>query len=146
LDTEPTVPEFLSVAVDFVNRKLSGSLKCTLLCDTASQQAHSEVVERALDELQFGSISLNCGFSAVSYPQLIWGAYPRHTIHDIQSGCGKLGNVYCLNDLIKSVIRAPFMSSSLVKFRRMGRQRLSRRVEQPNIVFTTMCIILPWLL
>ncbi len=42
----------------------------------------------------------------------MWGAYPRHTPEDIQSGMGKNGNSYCISGVVKAVIRAPFTFGS----------------------------------
>jgi acyl-CoA reductase-like NAD-dependent aldehyde dehydrogenase len=121
LDTAPNAADFLPAAVDFANKKIWGSLTCTLICDTQSMQTHSAALEKALDDLQFGSVSLN-QFAAftVLFAQLAWGAYPRHNIYDIQSGTGKLGNSCCVNNVVKCVTRAPFLWPSIAKIKRNG--------------------------
>ena len=44
----------------------------------------------------------------IMFPQLPWGAYPRHTPHDIQSGIGKIGNSYGFKGVTKAVTWGKF--------------------------------------
>jgi len=107
--------------VEYANNKLWGSLTCTLIVDTASHKANAALVEKALDDLKFGAIGLNqVGGFAVIFSQLPWGAYPRHDTYDVQSGMGKLGNAYCVNDVVKGIIRAPFTWMAQTKIHRDG--------------------------
>jgi len=50
---------FLATAVPAANRDLWGSLSCTLLVHPATEAAHPVAVQRALDDLQYGSVVLN---------------------------------------------------------------------------------------
>lgn len=50
---------FLSAAVPAANRDLWGSLSCTVLVHPATEAAHPAAVQRALDDLQFGSVVVN---------------------------------------------------------------------------------------
>jgi len=117
LDSEASAAEFLPSAVKFINTKLWGSLTSTVIIDDVSQTAAKDVLETAIDELQVGAVGIN-QVAAFSYmfASLPWGAFPgRHSMQDIQSGTGKIGNVYCYNDPIKAVLRAPFVFPAQVK-------------------------------
>lgn len=50
---------FLATAVPAANRDLWGSLSCTLLVHPATEAANTAAVQRALDDLQYGSVVLN---------------------------------------------------------------------------------------
>lgn len=50
---------FLAAAVPAANHDLWGTLSCTLLVHPATEAAHPAAVQRALDELQYGSVVVN---------------------------------------------------------------------------------------
>jgi len=109
LDTAATTEAFLPKAVDYVNNKLWGSLSGTVIINSEAEKAAPAVVEKALDDLKLGAIGVNQWAGMVNfYPGLLWGAYPRHTPEDVQSGIGINGNVHCLKDPYKCVLRFPF--------------------------------------
>jgi len=109
LDTKATAPDFLPEAVKFVNENLWGSLSGTLIVDTKTMSHESKVVNQAIDDLQIGGLGVNYWGGVITlFPQGTWGAFPKHTPEDIQSGMGYVGNSYCLKNPIKTVIKAPF--------------------------------------
>jgi acyl-CoA reductase-like NAD-dependent aldehyde dehydrogenase len=108
-----TPAEFVRVAVDFCNDVVWGTLSMTLLCDprTLKDPVTGPAVEQAVADLRYGSIGVNL-WHAMSYAfaSTTWGAFPGHSITDIQSGSGTVGNAYLFARPQKSVVRGPFVA------------------------------------
>ncbi len=106
-----SVEEFVARAVDFANEHLWGTLNCTLLVHPSSlaDRAVGPAVERAIAELRYGTVTVNC-WAAVGYGLVLppWGAYPGHDVYDIQSGSGVVHNTLMFDRSQKTVVRAPF--------------------------------------
>jgi hypothetical protein len=105
--------EFVRRAVDFCNDVVWGTLSMTLICDprTMNDPDTGAAIERAVADLRYGSIGVNL-WHAMSFAlaATTWGAYPGHSITDIQSGSGFVGNAYLFANPQKSVVRGPFVS------------------------------------
>ncbi|MFE1312035.1 aldehyde dehydrogenase family protein [Streptomyces sp. NPDC058755] len=108
-----TPAEFLGNAVDFANGTLPGTLGATLIVHPATERAHRAVVEAAIAELRYGTLGVNC-WSAVGFllGYTPWGAYPGNTRQAIGSGIGFVNNAFMLEDVEKTVVRAPFAPAS----------------------------------
>ena len=50
---------YLQAAVKAANEDVWGSLSCSILVHPATEAAHGAAVQRALDELRFGSVAVN---------------------------------------------------------------------------------------
>ncbi|MGW0908553.1 aldehyde dehydrogenase family protein [Streptomyces sp. NPDC002853] len=104
--------QFLRAATEFANDKLPGTLGATLLVHPRTERAHRAAVDTAIEELRYGTLGVNCwsafGFLLGYTP---WGAYPGHTRQDIGSGIGFVHNAFTLEDVEKTVLRAPFAPS-----------------------------------
>eukprot|EP00921_Rhytidocystis_pertsovi_P020984 GHVQ01033518.1.p1 GENE.GHVQ01033518.1~~GHVQ01033518.1.p1 ORF type:complete len:619 (-),score=117.26 GHVQ01033518.1:353-2170(-) len=110
LDTPSDASAFLSDAVEFVNSKCHGTLCITISVKTKSQQ-DEYALEKALCELQYASIGVNCyGLLCIGFANLVWGGYPGATVYDLKSGIGFLGNCYGFEKPLKAVIRQPFIN------------------------------------
>jgi len=113
IDAPMDIASYLDQAVDFCNDVLWGTLGATFIVHprTMRNQDSAAAVERALDRLQYGSIVVNewagAGFGFMSTP---WGAFPGHPLHDIRSGRGFVHNTLMVEDVQKTVFRAPFRS------------------------------------
>ena len=108
--------EFLPAAVRFCNERLYGTLSCGLAADPRTR-ARPEVAAAgatALRELRYGSIGVN-HWPALSYAMGVttWGAYPGHTIEDVQSGIGFVHNTRLFGRPHKSVVEGPFCAPIL---------------------------------
>ncbi|MEM1448646.1 MAG: aldehyde dehydrogenase family protein [Planctomycetota bacterium] len=103
--------EFLRKAVQFANATLWGTLNVTLLVHPASMRDPDvrRAVSKAEDDLRYGTVSTNM-WAAASFVlgSTTWGAYPGHTLDDVQSGIGVVHNTYLLDRPKKTVLRAPF--------------------------------------
>lgn len=101
--------EFLRNVVDFGNDVAWGTLSCMLLIDPRTEKAYKDDLEDTLNRLEYGGIGVNV-WAGVIYATVspTWGAFPGHTLHDIQSGRGVVHNSFLLDHPQKSVLRAPF--------------------------------------
>lgn len=100
---------FLRAAVRFCNDTLDGTLGATVLIHPTTARDHAVELDRAVAELRYGTIGVNCwngvGFLLQRTP---WGAFPGHTLDDIQSGIGVVHNSLMLTDTQKTVVSGPF--------------------------------------
>ena len=90
---------------------LGSVLGATILVHPRSLKdpAVAEAVEQAIADLRYGTVAVNA-WVAVAYGAVTttWGAHPGSTDEDIQSGRGVVHNSRMLEDVEKSVVRAPF--------------------------------------
>ena len=106
-----SVADYIDRAVAFCNDDLWGTLNVTLIVHPASLKdpAVAAAVERAIDNLRYGSIGVNYWAGAsFTLGVTTWGAFPGHPLNDIQSGTGVVHNTLMFDQPQKSVLRAPF--------------------------------------
>jgi acyl-CoA reductase-like NAD-dependent aldehyde dehydrogenase len=107
----PDLATYLEQAVAFANDTLWGSLNATLIVDPATARSADTrpAVERAIEDLRYGTVSLN-HWSAIGYGLGVtpWGAFPGHSRVDIQSGTGFVHNPLMFDRVQKTVVRSPF--------------------------------------
>lgn len=110
LETSDDPAAFLDAAVPFANDECWGTLSCNVLVDPRAEAALGARFDRAIAELRYGGIAINC-WSGLNYGLVnaTWGAFPGHPSHDIQSGQGVVHNGMLLDHPQKSVVRAPFV-------------------------------------
>lgn len=101
--------DFLENAVRFANDRLWGSLNAGIIVDPRARRALGGSLEEAVAGLRYGAVALN------HWPALIyafgcfpWGAFPGHTLDDVQSGIGTVHNSLLFDLPQKSVIDGPF--------------------------------------
>ena len=103
--------DFLARATEFANERLWGTLNVTVLAHPKSlaQADTAAAFDRAVAELRYGTVSIN-SWAALGYGLVItpWGAFPGHTLQDIQSGNGVVHNTMMFDRVQKTVIRTPF--------------------------------------
>lgn len=104
--------EFLEKAVEFCNQDIWGTLNACLIVHPETQKAYSEEVDRAIADLEYGSVVLN-QWPAISYGLGVttWGGFPGQSDQDIQSGRGVVHNTLLFDKPEKSVVKAPFRIS-----------------------------------
>lgn len=102
---------FLEQAISFCNDELFGSLAATLLVDPRTARSLGPTLDESVARLEYGAIGVNVwGMLPAFFGELAWGAFPKHTPEDIQSGVGKIGNGYLLDRVQKAVLWSPFLS------------------------------------
>ena len=101
--------EFTTKAVDFCNESLWGSLSAHLLIDPKTEKSKPDLLDQAIAKLEYGAIAVNC-WSGVNYGlcTVPWGAFPKHTLQNIESGIGMVHNTLMLDHPQKGVVKAPF--------------------------------------
>jgi acyl-CoA reductase-like NAD-dependent aldehyde dehydrogenase len=101
---------YLDKAVPFANDECWGTLSMNLLVDPRTEKALGDGIDKAIAELRYGGIAINC-WSGLNYGivNATWGAFPGHPSHDIQSGQGVVHNGLLVDHPQKSVVRAPFI-------------------------------------
>lgn len=106
----PDLKRYLDAAVEFCNGQLRGTLNATLIVDRSTLAAERQIVDGAVDRLRYGSIGLNL-WAAAAFPLGVtpWGAFPGHTLDDIQSGIGFVHNARLVDRPHKTVMSAPFV-------------------------------------
>jgi Aldehyde dehydrogenase family len=105
--------DYIRKAVEFANDGMWGTLGCSLIVHPKSLEDPevARAVDQAIADLRYGTVAVNhwsaLGFLLGSTP---WGAYPGHTIDDVQSGIGFVHNSLMLDeaDIEKTVARGPF--------------------------------------
>lgn len=108
-----SVVEYIDQAVEFANTHIWGTLNATILVhpESLKDPLIAQAVERAIANLRYGSIGLNY-WAGISFAlgTTTWGAFPGHTLDNIQSGIGTVHNSLMFSRPQKSVLRAPFRS------------------------------------
>jgi hypothetical protein len=101
---------FLMAAIDYANRNLAGTLGANILIHP---QTLRQIGQRRFDELvthlRYGNIAINA-WTGVGFllPQTSWGAFPGHTLDDVQSGIGIVHNTMLFDRPQRTVVTAPF--------------------------------------
>ncbi|HSM01073.1 MAG TPA: aldehyde dehydrogenase family protein [Acidimicrobiia bacterium] len=100
---------YLERAVAFCNERLRGTLNATILIDPGTAKSIGPALDRAVSDLRYGTVAVNV-WAAAGFPIGVtpWGAYPGHTLQDIQSGIGFVHNARLIDRPQKAVITAPF--------------------------------------
>ena len=103
--------EFLRAATSFCNDVVWGTLNACLIVHpgTLGDAETADAFEEAIANLRYGTVAIN-HWPALGYGLTVtpWGAYPGHSMEDIQSGQGVVHNTYMFSKPQKAVIRGPF--------------------------------------
>jgi acyl-CoA reductase-like NAD-dependent aldehyde dehydrogenase len=107
-----TGEDFLAAAVTAANDRLRGTLGANLIIHPATRRALGEAFERQVAALRYGTIGINA-WTGVGYltADATWGAFPGHTLDDVQSGIGVVHNALLLDDPERTVVEGPFRPS-----------------------------------
>jgi acyl-CoA reductase-like NAD-dependent aldehyde dehydrogenase len=100
---------YLRNAIAYCNENLHGTLGANIIIHPKTRRALGEKWDGIIRELKYGCIAINAwtglGFLTVQTP---WGAFPGHTLDDVQSGIGFVHNTYMFDRVERTVIEAPF--------------------------------------
>lgn len=104
-----TPREFLSHAVDLCNTQITGTLGASVIAHPETMSQLGGEFATAIQRLRYGTIAINTwtamGFVAARAP---WGAFPGHTLDDIQSGIGVVHNALLLDDTERTILEGAF--------------------------------------
>jgi hypothetical protein len=101
---------FLDNAVDLCNNYMFGSLSCSM---TVPPTVDSDLVERAIAGLRYGTICVNMWSTAGYY--FGWGGFPGEKLDAVESGIGRIQNYLFFPHFEKCVVRCPFAVESPFK-------------------------------
>jgi aldehyde dehydrogenase (NAD(P)+) len=101
---------YLVAAIDWANEHLHGTLGANILIHPKTiKQIGKARFEEIIAGLRYGTIAINAwtgiGFLVTTCP---WGAFPGHTLDDVQSGIGTAHNTFMLEDTERVVVRQPW--------------------------------------
>lgn len=101
---------YLRTAIDFANSQLYGTLGANIVIHPKTiEQIGRSRFEAMLIDLRYGTIAINT-WTALGFltPQATWGAFPGHTLADVQSGIGVVHNTCLFDEPERTVVEAPF--------------------------------------
>ncbi|MFE5595677.1 aldehyde dehydrogenase family protein [Streptomyces sp. NPDC056549] len=101
--------QFLDEAIHTANERLAGTLGVNLIAHPRTIAALGGALDKVIAELRYGTVALNA-WTGVGYltATASWGAYPGHTLDDVQSGIGVVHNALLLDGPERTVVRGPF--------------------------------------
>ncbi len=100
---------FFRAAIDAANDDFAGTLGVNVIVHPHTLRAAGPAFDQALADLHYGTIAVNAwtGFGFLT-ARATWGAFPGHTLADVQSGIGLVHNALLLNCAERTVVRGPF--------------------------------------
>ncbi|MCP5087733.1 MAG: aldehyde dehydrogenase [Rhodobacteraceae bacterium] len=107
-DADPET--YLRSAIRYANENLHGTLGGNILIHPKTiRKIGKKKFEEIIAEFRYGAIAINAwtglGFLATACP---WGAFPGHTLDNVQSGIGFAHNTNMFDSVERVVIKAPF--------------------------------------
>ncbi|MGR3761109.1 aldehyde dehydrogenase family protein [Roseobacteraceae bacterium NS-SX3] len=106
----PDAEAYLRSAIAFANDELSGTLGANIIIHPRTiRKIGRRRFERIIADLRYGGIAINTWTGLIFLtPQCPWGAFPGHTLRDVQSGIGTVHNSLMLERTERTVIEAPW--------------------------------------
>ena len=108
---ETAEPEaFLCAAIAYANTQLRGTLSANIIIHPKTLRALGhQKFDAMLQSLKYGAIGVNV-WAAYSFllGTATWGAFPGHTLEDVQSGRGVVHNAFMFDKPERTVVRGPF--------------------------------------
>lgn len=101
---------YLIAAIELANSQLYGTLGANIVIHPhAIASIGRQRLEEILAKLRYSTIAINArtglGFLSAQSP---WGAFPGHTLDDVQSGIGVVHNTLLFDKTERAVVEAPF--------------------------------------
>jgi aldehyde dehydrogenase (NAD(P)+) len=101
---------YLRAAIHFANTQLAGTLGANIVIHPATLASMGRArFDAIIAELHYGTIGINA-WAGLGFllGQAAWGAFPGHTLADVQSGMGVVHNTFLLDRTERNVVEAPF--------------------------------------
>ncbi|SDR79066.1 aldehyde dehydrogenase (NAD(P)+) [Paraoerskovia marina] len=109
LSVPGTGQRFLDEAVTRANRDLLGTLGANIIVEPKQRRAMGPAFDESVARLRYGTIGINAwtglGFLTA---RATWGAFPGHTLQDVQSGIGVVHNALLIDRAERTVVTGPF--------------------------------------
>ncbi len=106
--TDPAT--YLREAIKFANDGLYGTLGANIVIHPKTiKQIGKHRFEEIITDLHYGTIAVNT-WSGLGFltPACPWGAFPGHTLQDVQSGIGFAHNTYMFDRPERVIVQAPW--------------------------------------
>ncbi|MBM7413597.1 MULTISPECIES: aldehyde dehydrogenase family protein [Nocardiaceae] len=104
-----TGQRFVDEAVRMSNEEFVGTLGVNVIAHPDTLSSLGAAVDEMLEDLRYGTIALNAwtgvGFLTAA---ATWGAFPGHTLDDVQSGIGVVHNALLIDRPERTIVRGPF--------------------------------------
>ena len=107
---DPDPEAYLVEAIKWANEHLYGTLGANILIHPRTiKQIGRKRLEEIIADLRYGTIAIN-GWSGVGFlvTACPWGAFPGHTLEDVQSGIGTAHNTFMFEETERVVIEQPW--------------------------------------
>ena len=100
---------FLRLAVDYANDRLAGTLGANVVIAPNDRKALGTEFDAEIERLHYGAIGINVWTGlAFLASTATWGAFPGHTLDDVQSGIGVVHNGLLIPHTERTVAFGPF--------------------------------------
>ncbi|WP_418003162.1 aldehyde dehydrogenase family protein [Mycobacterium sp. PDNC021] len=112
IDLDSDGVEFVREATRLANEDFVGTLGVNIVAAPATIKALGKAFDAMIEALHYGTVAVNA-WTGVGYltPHATWGAFPGHTLSDVQSGIGVVHNGFLLEKPERTVVRGPFRPS-----------------------------------
>lgn len=100
---------FAAKAVQAANEEFTGTLGINIIGTPGTIKGLGEKFDTMLADLRYGTIAVNA-WTAIGFltAAATWGAFPGHTVDDVQSGIGIVHNALLIDGAERTVVRGPF--------------------------------------
>lgn len=104
-----TGTRFVTEATTLVNEDFVGTLGVNVIVHPDTAKELGSALDAMIENLRYGTVAVNA-WTAVGYltAAATWGAYPGHTLSDVQSGIGVVHNALLVDRTERTVVRGPF--------------------------------------
>ncbi|UGT57058.1 aldehyde dehydrogenase family protein [Nocardia asteroides] len=104
-----TGAEFARAAARTANDAFAGTLGVNVIAMPETIDELGAAFDLMVEDLRYGTVAINA-WTGVGYltPTASWGAFPGHTIDDVQSGIGVVHNAWLIDGVERTVVRGPF--------------------------------------
>ncbi|MCW4354441.1 aldehyde dehydrogenase family protein [Hoyosella sp. YIM 151337] len=112
LEIPGTGKEFAQLAAKTANEHLAGTLGANIVAHPSTIKELGEDFDQLIEDLRYGTVAVNA-WTGVGFltPTASWGAFPGHTVDDVQSGIGVVHNAWLIDRVERTVVRGPFRPS-----------------------------------
>ena len=107
-----TGAEFVAEATALANDRFVGTLGVNVIAHPQTIRELGADFDAMLENLRYGTIAVNA-WTGIGYltAAAAWGAFPGHTLADVQSGIGVVHNALLIDRTERTVVRGPFRPS-----------------------------------
>ncbi|MGW6421165.1 aldehyde dehydrogenase family protein [Nocardia sp. NPDC055053] len=104
-----TGADFARAAARTANDAFVGTLGVNIIARPDTISELGAAFDDLIEELRYGTVAVNA-WTGVGYltPTASWGAFPGHTLADVQSGIGVVHNAWLIDRVERTVVRGPF--------------------------------------